>query len=116
MDSSSYLDQWTQEHWDTFSKTLANTFGVDYTPTVYEPIEHNPIKSGFDRTGIEFSSETISLLRERARPTTKQYIATDPNGKTYHFHGLPQFCKDHGLILANMRQRGKSKGWTCRRA
>jgi hypothetical protein len=33
-----YLDQWTQQDWDTFNQGLADIFGVEYTPTPYEPI------------------------------------------------------------------------------
>jgi hypothetical protein len=40
-----YLDNWSQEEWDNFGEKLANIFGVDYTPTTYEPMIHVPFKT-----------------------------------------------------------------------
>jgi hypothetical protein len=38
-----YIDNWTQEDWNTFSQNLANILGVDDTPTPYEPSNTEPI-------------------------------------------------------------------------
>ena len=52
---------------------------------------------------------------------TKQYIATDSEGKEYEVSNLNIFCKERGLWPGNMRKvaRGQakySKGWKCRYA
>jgi hypothetical protein len=43
MDSSSYLDQCTQEQWDALNQSLANILGIDYTPSVVEPMDIQPL-------------------------------------------------------------------------
>lgn len=63
-----------------------------------------------------YATKTLEALCKANQKRMELYIFTDPSGNEHQVHGLNQFCRANGLQAANMVNRGKSKGWTCRKA
>ena len=64
-------------------------------------------------------SEIAKVRVGEKNPTSKQYEATDPKGKTYTFWSMSHFCKDKPLHQSAMSRVALGKqtshnGWTCR--
>lgn len=61
-----------------------------------------------------------AVRKKKADSLSKlNYIITDPNGKIYKVKNLSEFCREHNLLRASMREiytgrYSQHKGWHCK--
>lgn len=71
------------------------------------------------RAGYAHSPETRQRISDGHIRHCKRYEITHPDGRISVVQGLPPFCREHGLTIANMHavangSRLHHKGFTCR--
>ena len=122
--SMEYLDTWTQADWDKFGQNLSEIFGVEFTPTTYEPpkITIDSIQTPWNKNKkglqvawnkglktdghphtIESKNKIAIALKGKKKSeshilnSSDDYIVTKPNGETIHVKNLNKFAKDNNL-------------------
>lgn len=137
MDSSNYLDQWSQSEWDQFNHNMALLFGIEYNQTTYTPpiIENKNSCHGFFKS-LEWrdymtevmnrtqTKEKISAGSKRlwsnpeyrhkalnhiTKLNQKPWIIIAPDGQILKTTNLAKFCRENNLVVNKMRAVAKGK-------
>ena len=94
----------TQSEWDNLNQSLCNLFGVDYTPSIVEPI----LVENHTQSATGLLCEQLNM---------KNWIVTHiPTNIENHIRNLAEFCRNNGLNENKMRavakgQRNSHRGW-----